>query len=136
MPEGLLTVASFWHELRFWFRSAAITLEMLNKSGPRSPWENCLPCITYFGLLPGPYERLSRRRNPRPRFGAACDQQKVSAPYRATNRTDDTRIVILVARLICQKSQSNFSTLPLQFVLSLPSVKTNFPFSANTSITS
>src|SRR5215475_10874371 len=27
-------VVSFWRELRFWFRSAAITPAMLNKSGP------------------------------------------------------------------------------------------------------
>src|SRR5262249_16897892 len=83
--KDLLTVVSFWRELRFWFRSAATTPNMLNKFGPHSPWENCLPCITYLGLLPGPYDRLSRGAAYRATGGCAAVNNQHSQRLRLCN---------------------------------------------------
>src|SRR5262249_37787912 len=107
MLEGLLTVASFWRELRFSFRSAAITLEIFNKSGPCSPWEKCLPCITYFGLLPGPYERFSRRRNPRPlrRCMRSAESQHTVSGHESNRRHEDSNPC----------STSNLSEITIEF---------------------
>jgi len=96
-----------WRELRFWFRSAATTPEMLNKSGPARNGKIVFPVSLTSGFCQDLTTAFSAATL-KVALRRCMRSQKVSAPYRATNRTDDTRISN-------PRSTSNLSEITIEF---------------------